>query len=257
MLRAIALTLLLSSRAFAYEMEDVTTINFELKDPKTGEVYYTGKEDITQDGKNSRRETVYYDAAKKEVEKEVVVYDRETLKVSAYEFKNELTGEESKMDVTGNEAKVVHRAGADAKAKDGTIKVNRNAYHGKVVNYLILRNWKALNSNKIFKFDLILPSRMETIAFQIVHRRSYVKDGDNREVFALIPQNILIRTLAPHLEFEFAATEKPIARQILAPSPLPINGQKDKMIYFSFSYPQFDKAKDPTPTAAPAAAPTK
>jgi hypothetical protein len=257
MRRLVFLGLLYASRAFSYDMDDITRIAIEVKDPKTGEVYYTGKEEISQDGKADRRETVYYDSAKKEVEKEVVVYDRDSLHVSDYSYKNTLTGEESTISASADEAKISHRESEGRKAKEKTLKIDRNSYFGKVVSYLILRNWKALNNNKIYKFNLILPSRLETIPFQIVHRKSYQKDGENREIFALIPQNILIRTLAPHLELEFSSGDKPLPQQLLAPSPLPIKGQKDKMVYFSFSYPPTEKAKDKekAPVEAAAAAP--
>lgn len=232
--------LLLSSPAFcAYEMEDIQKITFEIKDPKTGEVYYSGKEDITAvDAKNVKRETHYFDTTGKEVQTESVTFDKETLKTSDYSYKNLLTGEESSVQGTDSEVKMSYKENADKKAKDTSFKPERNTFHGKVINYLILRNWKALNSSKIYKFILMLPSRLDTIAFQIVHRKSYQKDGEQREVFALIPQNVLIRTLAPHLEFEFSGGEKPLAKQILCPSPLPVKGQKDKMVYYVFSYPE-------------------
>lgn len=202
-----------------------SNIEFELRDPKTKEVYYTGSEKITIDGKTAKRETSFFDAAKKEVQKETFAYDAESLRAASFVSSNSLTGEESKISSKEKGFEVSYKAEKDKEAGVSTV---GEAFLPNSAADLILANWDKLVANKAVRFPMLVPSRAEVIPFQLVRRESTTVDGEAREVFTLMPQNLLIRMLAPHLEFQFTKEKK--MRMAVFPSSLPIKGSKDKMV---------------------------
>lgn len=199
--------------------------NFELRDPKTKEVYFTGSEKVTVDGKDVVRETSYFDSAKKEVQKESFAYDSESLKAGVFSSLNSLTGEESKVSSKEKGYEVSYKENKDEAA---TTAVVGDAFLPNSAADLILANWDKLLANKAVRFPLLVASRGEVVPFQLLRRDTVTVDGEVREVFTLMPQNMLIRLLAPHLEFQFTKEKK--MRMAVFPSSLPIKGAKDKMV---------------------------
>lgn len=230
MKRFIIVTLTLLSGNLMASDAKPSAYEFELRDPKTKEVYYTGSEKISLDGKTVRRETSYFDAGKKEVQKESFDFDSESLRAASFISINSLTGEESSVAPKDAGFEVTYKAGSDKKASGS--QVSGDSYLANAAGDLILANWDKLMAGKSIRFQLIVPSRGEVIPFQLVRREALTVDGEQREVFTLMPQNILIRLLAPHLEFQFTREKK--IRMAVFPSGLPINGAKDKMVEMVF-----------------------
>lgn len=222
---------------FAYEMEDVSRINFEMRDPKSKEVYFQGYELITFQEKTSKKETWYKNLKGEEVQYEFVEYDKQNLRVLSYRFKNSVTGEETNFDTESNSMAIRYRPEFQKPYKDGKLNWEENAYHGKVFNNLILRNWASIRQGKDLRFLLVLPYRFESLGFKIVYGKSKEVDGEKREVFELKPKNPIIRAIAPAMEFHYTSGDKPRIRQFTGPSTIPIKGEKDKQIDIIFSYP--------------------
>ncbi|HET9237623.1 MAG TPA: hypothetical protein VFO10_10250 [Oligoflexus sp.] len=235
---SLALTLFVPGILHAYEMEDVKRIDFEVRDPDNRELFFAGTETITAEGPVTRKETWYYDLKKTEVQYENVVYQNQSLRVDSYRFKNPVTGEETDLVTQGDTMKIKYRPDSTQTYKDGTLTWEANAYHGKVFNNLILRNWESLRQGKPLKFELVLPSRFEALGFQIVYKNKRKVDGEDREIFALQPTSLIIRTLAPRMEFHYTSGAKPRIRQFTGPCTIPIQGKKDRMVDIIFSYPQ-------------------
>ncbi|WP_141734558.1 hypothetical protein [Oligoflexus tunisiensis] len=233
----LALALFLPIRLHAYEMEDVNRIDFEVRDLDNRELFFSGTETITQDGPRTRKETWYYDQNKKEVQYENVVYNSTHLRVESYRFKNPVTGEETELVTQGDVMSIKYREDSTQKYKDGTLRWEPNAYHGKVFNNLILRHWASLRQGKPLKFDLVLPYRFESLGFQIVYKEAAKVDGEDREIFALQPTSLIIRAIAPRMEFHYTTGAKPRIRQFTGPCTIPIKGKKDRMVAIIFSYP--------------------
>lgn len=210
-----------------------STVDFELRDPKTKEVYFTGSEKTSQDGKAILKETLYFDAAKKEVQKDSFSFEAASLRPIDFSSSNSLTGEFSK--IVPNEAQglqIEYRPSLEAKTGSGVVKSDARTYLASAAGDLILQNWDHLVAGKAIKFELVVPSRLESIPFQLVRRETLTVDNESREVFTLMPQNILIRMLAPHLEFQFNKDKK--IKQAVFPSSLPIKGAKDRMVEMVF-----------------------
>ncbi len=224
--------------AAPYEMEDVKRIDFEVRDPDSKELFFSGYEDISQVSGSTKKETWYYDLGKKEVQYENVVYNNSTLRVEEYQFRNPVTGEDTDVVTKGDTMKIKYRPGANEAFKDGTLNWEKNAFHGKVFNNLILRNWQSLLSGTPLKFDLVLPYRFESLHFKIVYQKSAKIDGEEREIFALQPTSLIIRAIAPRMEFQYTKGEKPRIRQFTGPCTIPIQGKKDRMVDILFSYPK-------------------
>jgi hypothetical protein len=233
----LALALFLPTNLNAYEMEDVKRIDFEVRDPDSRELFFSGTETILHDGPRTRKETWYYDLNKKEVQYENVVYDNSQLRVEAYRFKNPVTGEETDLVTQGDVMTIKYREDSTQKYKDGTLRWETNAYHGKVFNNLILRHWATLRQGKPLKFDLVLPYRFESLGFQIVYKETTKIEGEEREIFALQPTSLIIRAIAPRMEFHYTTGPKPRIRQFTGPCTIPIKGKKDRMVAIIFSYP--------------------
>lgn len=228
--------LFLPSLLQAYEMEDVKRINFEVRDPDSRELFFNGYETIVQEGPATRKETWYYDLKKTEVQYENVLYNNSSLRVESYRFKNPVTGEETELDTTGETMKIKYRPSSDKPYKDGTVAWEKDSYHGKVFNNLILRNWDSLLKGTPIKFGLLLPYRFESLGFQILYKKSAKVDGEDREIFALQPTSLIIRAIAPRMEFHYTKGEKPRIRQFTGPCTIPIQGKKDRMVDIIFSY---------------------
>jgi hypothetical protein len=60
-------------------------------------------------------------------------------------------------------------------------------------------------------------------------------DGEEREIFALQPTSLIIRILAPRMEFHYTSGAKPRIRQFTRPCTIPIQGKKDRMVDIIFS----------------------
>jgi hypothetical protein len=234
----LALAILLPAYAHAYEMEDVKRIDFEVRDPEQRELFFAGTETISTEGPLTRKETWYYDLKKTEVQYERVVYNSSSLRVENYRFKNPVTGEETELTTQGDRMKIKYRPDSTKTYQDGSLEWEANAYHGKVFNNLILRNWESLRQGKPLKFDLVLPSRFESLGFQIIYKNKRKVDNEEREIFALQPTSLIIRAIAPRMEFHYTAGEKPRIRQFTGPCTIPIQGKKDRMVDIIFSYPQ-------------------
>jgi hypothetical protein len=132
--------------------------------------------------------------------------------------------------------KIKYRPDSTQTDKDGTLNWDKNAYHGKVFNNLILRNWASLLKGQPIKFDLVLPYRFESLGFQIAYGNSTKVAGEDREVFTLKPTSLIIRAMAPHMEFHYTKGEKPGIRQFTGPCTIPIKSKKDRMVDIIFSY---------------------
>lgn len=202
------------------------SMEFELRDPKTKEVYFTGSEKVTVEGKAVHRETSYFDKAKKEVQKETYTFDNDSLKTSSFSSGNTLTGEEVSVTPKDKGYEIVYKA-AQGKPATSTL-APLNALLANSAADLIVANWDKLVAGKALRFPLVVPSRGEALPFQLVRRESATIDGEAREVFTLMPQNLLLKTLAPHLEFQFTKEKK--LRAAFFPTSLPIKGTRDKMV---------------------------
>ncbi len=205
---------------------------FELRDPKTKEIYFTGREKTSQDGEAIRKETLYFDSNKKEVLKDSFAFDAKTLRAIDFISSNAITGEEIKVSGQDQGLDIQYRPSHDGKTGTNTVKSEKQIYLPSIAGDLILQNWDNLMTGKAVKFDLVIASRMETIPFQLVRREALTVDNEEREVFTLMPQNFLIRMLAPHLEFQYGKDKK--IRQALFPSPLPIHGGQNQMVEMVF-----------------------
>jgi hypothetical protein len=205
---------------------------FELRDPKTKEVYFTGSETVSVKGETVRRETSYFDSGKKEVQKDLFDFDATSLRAGAYNSVNKLTGEESTVLPSDAGMEVGYRESASKDLGKTVVKPSEDGYLANSAGDLIRANWDRLLAGNAIKFNLLIPSRAEYIPFQLVRRESTRVNGEEREVFALMPQNLLIRMLAPHLEFQFNKERK--IRQAIFPTSLPIKGSKDKMVEMIF-----------------------
>jgi hypothetical protein len=234
----LAFTIILPARIQAYEMEDVKRIDFEVRDPDNRELFFTGTENITQEGGSTRKETYYYDLKKTEVQYENVLYNNKTLRVEAYQFKNPVTGEETNLVTKGDAMQIKYRPETREPYKDGTLNWEKSSYHGKVFNNIILRNWASLLKGTPVKFDLVLPYRFESLGFQILYKNAARIYGEEREIFVLQPTSLIIRAIAPRMEFHYTKGEKPRIRQFTGPSTIPIKGKKDRLVDIIFSYPQ-------------------
>ncbi len=210
------------------------TMDFEVRDPKTKEVYFRGQEKVSTENNIVRKEALYFDNSKKEVQKELFLFEAESLRILEYSASNHLTGGEILLKAKDKGIEVQYR---QAKGKDRDnkfLKGSEGAYIGKMAYELIQKNWDLLLMGKLLKFDLLVPDRLETIPFQFVRRDSRKVGNETHEVFALIPQNLFIRALAPTLEFHFNQEKK--IRQASFPIWLPIKDQTNRMVEMVFKY---------------------
>jgi len=211
---------------------EAAVAQFEIRDPKTKEVYFTGSEKTIQDGSAIRKETLYFNNDSKEVLKDSFAFDAKSLQAIDFQSKNAVTGEESLINSQAEGLAVEYRASRDAKAGKSVLKSDKQIYLASAAGDLIVMNWDHLMAGKSVKFELVIPSRMETIPFQLVRREALTVDNEERQVFTLMPQNFLIRMLAPHLEFQFSKDKK--IRLAIFPSSLPIQGSANRMVEMAF-----------------------
>ncbi len=196
---------------------------FEVRDPRSGENLYQGEDD-NQEG---ARVTRYFDKNHKETLKETLATADGKLK--SYQSANALTGEAASVNASSSGGyDISYAPGKTEKPKVLHVKGEKETFVAGNAPELIVKNWNTLMSGKPLKFDLILPNRLEVVPFQLVHRETRKVGEESREVFTLFPQNMLVKTLAPNFEFQYAASKA--LRQVNFPSALPVKGAKDKLV---------------------------
>ncbi|HYX39727.1 MAG TPA: hypothetical protein VE954_42070 [Oligoflexus sp.] len=213
------------------------TMEFQIRDPATREVFFQGFEKVHDTGASTRKETFFFDKARKEVLMEDAVYNRETLRMETYVSRSSVTGEETVLKTEGKSLKISYRAEGDAPFKETTLSWNADTFHGKTFDDLIVRNWDNLLQGKMLKFDLVLPFRLESRGFQIFRTKRTNLDGQDVEVFALQPQNFLLRALVPKMEFFYAPGTRPQLKMFSGPSVIPIQGETNRTVEIIYGLP--------------------
>jgi hypothetical protein len=221
--------LLLTPAAFCNE-KGQNSMDFQIRDPQTREVFFQGYERVTDTGPNIRKETFFFDMNRKEALVEDAVYNRDSLRMESYVSRSSVTGEETIMKTEGQRIQIKYRPEKDDGFKETTLSWSSDTLHGKVFDDLIVRNWDKLLKGQMLKFDLVLPFRLESRGFQIFHNRRVTNQGQELEVFSLQPQNFLLRAFVPNMEFYYAAAPKPELKIFTGPSVIPIKGETNRMV---------------------------
>jgi hypothetical protein len=215
---------------FAQSTEGVPKMDFQMRDPATREIFFQGYERVTNNGLQTRKETYFFDMNQKEALVEDAIYNRDSLLMDSYTSRSAVTGEETIMKTDGQRIQIKYRPEKDDSFKETTLSSTAETFHGKVFDDLIVRNWDKLLQGKTLKFDLVLPFRLESRGFQILHQRRETTQGQEMEVFLLQPQNFLLRAFVPKMEFFYARGPKPELKIFTGPSVIPIRGETNRMV---------------------------
>lgn len=219
-----------SATAFALS----SRIDFTIEQKKTGNVVYSGYEDIVEKDGKVEKKAYYKDPKGNVVQTEFFSYDSKTLQILDYEYINKLTNESTILKSTGKDVAISYRGKQEKDYKKGKITWTDTTYHGKTFNQLILKHWDSIVSGKDFEFDLFLPFRFETIPFALVLKEKTEKG--ERYVFAVEAQNFIVRQFAPTLEATYYDKPKRQISSFYGPTTLPINGETGEMVVVKFEF---------------------
>lgn len=207
----------------------MTLARFEIRDPDSGIVLAQVSEQVQQVGAITRRTTSYTTTADRRVHTET--YDTgDAGRLEAYAFASP-SGErvEVKRDASGALA-LAYRERANDATRETRLGATDATLMGKAVPELILKRWDELASGETVRFDLVVPSRLETITFRLRADASRSRPGE-RLVVVTEADSWIVRQFAPDLTFTF--TEGSRGRrltELVGPSPIELAGRRHKTV---------------------------
>lgn len=130
------------------------------------------------------------------------------------------------------------REGPQVPPRVSRLKAPRGTVLGPSIPALLMRHWSALKAGETVRFPLLVPEHRDTYVFR-ARREPDPSPGAARIV--VDADAWLIRAFAPTLEFHFAETPDaahPRLRELLAPSPVVIDGQRHRPVRLVFAVPE-------------------
>lgn len=174
----------------------------------SGVIYVDGKQKFTlnttekQDGQVVQKTTEYFDNSNKLVMKDITKYTAGTLETTEGTLDNYITGSSEKIvrlgagnyrleyrknGASGFETEEVHEKGVTLK--------------GSLIFEYIARNYDALAGGSEPEFRLLVPSRLETIGFELLKERTETVQGKSCLVLKLRASSWIIRQFAGDMNF--------------------------------------------------------
>lgn len=209
-----------------------STAAFELRDAKGDEVLLVGTESSRRNGEMTQRETTYEspDGTSLGI-RELAEFQGSTLQRLVTE--DGRSGERVEVRTQGDGVFAIDiLEGAGASPKSSVVTTPKGTILGKSIPALLLERWQDLQAGRTIKFRLLVPEHRDTYGF----RARRLAQGSNGEARVVVEADSwVVRVFAPELVFQFTDTETPRLKELQAPSPVVIDGQKYRPVRMVFS----------------------
>ncbi len=187
--------------ALALGAEGTTDIGIRMYDLETKKLRYEGtRQRIEAEGKVTVR-TQMSKADGTKVQREVTVYDAQTLALISFEREDFLTGRLEKMSKTGGKVVISFKEDRGEDVETEELDWEDNMALTLTIVPLLQRNWKTILAGEEVEIQLLVPSRQDTVTFDL-EKDSLAKVG-GREVTVVVmePDSFFIRVLVDPLYF--------------------------------------------------------
>ena len=177
------------------------TIKVAHHDMKTGKLLYEGiRKQVTENEKVSVVST-YTDMDGKLLDRSQVAYERPSLRVLSYKSEDIRFGALEELTLTGNTLRISFREDKTASMATEDIKWGPETVHSSTVTEVINRDWAQLSAGENVEFDLVVPSRLETLRFRLKKDKTTQVGGKSVLVVRMEPDSWLIRKLVDPMYF--------------------------------------------------------
>lgn len=226
------ISLFLTSLALGDEVEP--HLFFEVRDLQSDTLYFQGEEIQSMQNKFLIKETTYRNA----VNKSVIQYSKcllaeHDLSIEKYDLINYESGKTLQIRRI-NQAEIILEYFEPKKMKQ-PVKKNlkiEGEFLGEALHAMITRRWAELVNKGNIDFRLFVPHRFDTFGF---HLKRLQKNPDGLW-FSMAPISLLIRALAPTMEFMYSDDDHHHLKEYRGPSPVPIAGEIEKPVRVLFDY---------------------
>ncbi len=208
---------------------------FELRDPDSGALLARGVEQVRVGRGSTTHETTYTDTRATASHRESFAVETTTGRFESYAF---LSDSGERIDVAskdGSSLEVHYRERQESDVTAASLPFGNATIVGKALPDLVLTHWDALRAGDTVRFDLVVPSRLETIRFRLRRRASRVGHAE----FLAEADSWIIRQFAPDLTLTFADAENATERrliELIGPSPIELGGRRHSKIRLVMLY---------------------
>lgn len=181
------------------------TVKLELYALDSDRLLYTGVRTERFQGEIRTETTIYMKLDGTRVQRVETAYNTTTLKLVSYKLGDFRSGQREEMQVSGNSVTLLNQEGKKEKPETETLQWGPNFTFGSSVVPRILRAWDGLQSGKALTFDLLIPSRLETLVFRIKKDSDTKIQGKSVVVMRMEPDSWIIRQLVDPMFFYITA----------------------------------------------------
>ena len=212
------------------------TIRLELFELEGGPLKYSGERQVSVANGVVREVTSYRDPAGQEVQHLEAVYREENLGLASYRLRDMVVGREE--DLVYKEGKVEVRFVAKAGADPDTDVVDwQDSFaFSAVVVPLIVRNWERLRGGGELTFDLLVPSRQDTVGFRVRMDRAAELDGAPVTIMRMEPGSWIIRRLVDPMYFAIENAPSHRVLEFQGRSTIPTKSGADQELRMVYRY---------------------
>lgn len=228
--RVFFLSLVLGHNALAAQER----VRFEIRDPETRELYFRGEEIRSRQAGEIRKETLFRDARGQATHREVTHYRAKDHAILKYGYEDYLTGGETSIVKRGSELETRYREAKGSDLREAALPEKPDLLATSVVEEWVRARWSLLLTQRKLRFALLFPQRGQSIDFQVRVQESPQAGAEELIVIVAEPRNLVLRWLAPPIEFSYRNPGTPRLVRFRGPSPTPIKGQKNKILDIFF-----------------------
>lgn len=171
------------------------------------------------------------------VQKTSSVYHLDTLKLVSYRKEHLPTGKIEEMKVLGDKVEIRYRKQTGKAFETETLKWKDSFIFSNSIFDLIVRDWDKLEKGEKVAFDLLVPSRLETLVFRIAKEGEETVAGEKVSVVRMDPDSWIIRKLVDPLFFYVSASHPHKLMKYVGRSSVDTDEGKDQDLKTIYAYP--------------------
>ncbi len=180
---------------------EAAEVGIDLFDLKTGTLVYRAKRVTRNVGGKIAINTIYSKPDGTEVQRSESVYETGSLKIASFRMTDNRFGSLEEIRVSDGKVKLLHRAKAGEETKTEELEWADGLATTATVVEMMARNLDTLKKGEPLSFDLIVPSRLETIGFRLKKDSEAELGGQPVIVIRMEPDSWLIRQLVDPMYF--------------------------------------------------------
>lgn len=172
----------------AYDLEDGSLV---LKGERTG----------TVEGRVTHLSTVYFTPDGTRIQEEDTRYEPTSLRLVEYVKLDHRTGRREEMRLEDGVVTLRYRESRDDDTEEDSVEWEEPMVYGYTVVPFIVKHWDTLQAGEEIEFEFLVPSRQESVGFQVRVIGEDTVDAKRVSVVQMEPSSFIIRQLVDPLKF--------------------------------------------------------